>query len=95
MSFDFSALLVLLTVVSGLIWAFDSAVLAPGRKRAIEEAQRTGEEDAENVPVVVEYARSFFPVFLIVLLLRSFIVEPFRIGIHDADPPDRRFYSGQ
>lgn len=79
MSFDFSALLVLLTVVSGLIWAFDSAVLAPGRRRAIEEAQQSGEEDAENVPVLVEYARSFFPVFLIVLLLRSFIVEPFRI----------------
>jgi signal peptidase I len=30
-------------------------------------------------PVLVEYARSFFPVILIVLLLRSFIVEPFRI----------------
>jgi signal peptidase I len=27
----------------------------------------------------VEYARSFFPVILIVLLLRSFLVEPFRI----------------
>jgi len=30
-------------------------------------------------PVVVEYARSFFPVILAVLLLRSFLVEPFRI----------------
>jgi signal peptidase I len=29
--------------------------------------------------VLVEYARSFFPVILVVLLLRSFIVEPFRI----------------
>jgi signal peptidase I len=29
--------------------------------------------------VVVEYARSFFPVILAVLLLRSFLVEPFRI----------------
>ncbi|MFZ5594809.1 MAG: signal peptidase I [Pseudomonadota bacterium] len=30
-------------------------------------------------PVLVEYARSFFPIILIVLLLRSFLVEPFRI----------------
>ena len=27
----------------------------------------------------MEYARSFFPVILIVLVLRSFLVEPFRI----------------
>ncbi|MDX1811789.1 MAG: signal peptidase I [Gammaproteobacteria bacterium] len=40
------------------------------------------EEVIENIrkePVLVEYARSFFPVILIVLLLRSFLVEPFRI----------------
>ena len=30
-------------------------------------------------PILVEYARSFFPIILIVLVLRSFIVEPFRI----------------
>jgi signal peptidase I len=34
---------------------------------------------ARREPVIVEYARSFFPIFLIVLLLRSFLVEPFRI----------------
>lgn len=78
MSFDFSALLVLLTLVSGLIWAFDAWFLAPGRRAALEQekAERGGRE---HVPVLVEYARSFFPVFLIVLILRSFIVEPFRI----------------
>ncbi len=30
-------------------------------------------------PVVVEYARSFFPVLFIVFVLRSFLVEPFQI----------------
>ncbi|MCC7330392.1 MAG: signal peptidase I [Gammaproteobacteria bacterium] len=30
-------------------------------------------------PVVVEYARSFFPVLLLVLVVRSFLFEPFRI----------------
>ena len=32
-----------------------------------------------KLPTTVEYARSFFPIFLIVLLLRAFLVEPFRI----------------
>ena len=30
-------------------------------------------------PVTVEYAKSFFPVLLLVLVLRSFLVEPFQI----------------
>ena len=30
-------------------------------------------------PMVIEYAKSFFPVLLIVLILRSFLVEPFQI----------------
>ncbi len=30
-------------------------------------------------PLLVEYARSFFPIILIVLILRSFLMEPFRI----------------
>ena len=30
-------------------------------------------------PVVVEYAKSFFPVLALVLVLRSFVVEPFQI----------------
>ncbi|HVC37528.1 MAG TPA: signal peptidase I, partial [Gammaproteobacteria bacterium] len=30
-------------------------------------------------PILVEYAKSFFPVFLIVLLLRTFVVEPFHV----------------
>jgi signal peptidase I len=34
---------------------------------------------ALRMPVAVEYARSFLPVLLIVLVLRSFIVEPFQI----------------
>ena len=36
-------------------------------------------EDSAREPVVVEYAKSFFPVLLVVFVLRSFIVEPFQI----------------
>lgn len=35
--------------------------------------------EGASEPVVVEYAKSFFPVLLIVFVLRSFIVEPFQI----------------
>ena len=40
--------------------------------------QATVAEKAKE-PIVVEYARSFFPVLLIVFVLRSFLVEPFQI----------------
>ena len=74
MIFDFAALLVLLTLVSGGIWAADAWFIAPRRARG-----GSGQGAEPPLPIVVEYAKSFFPVFLVVLMLRSFIVEPFRI----------------
>ena len=35
--------------------------------------------ESASEPVVVEYAKSFFPVLLVVFVLRSFLVEPFQI----------------
>ncbi len=67
MIFDFSTILVLLCALSGLIWAVDSAVFK--RKRG----------PGQMPSLVVEYAQSFFPVFFVVLVLRSFLLEPFRI----------------
>jgi len=57
------------TIVTGVIWG--GYLLFLKSKGLIF--------DEKNEPVVVEYARSFFPIVLIVLLLRSFIAEPFRI----------------
>ncbi len=68
MSFDFSLVLVVVTALSGAIWGFDWLLLRP---------RREGADDGE--PIIVEYARSFFPILLIVLLVRSFLFEPFRI----------------
>ncbi|MGI9342677.1 MAG: signal peptidase I [Gammaproteobacteria bacterium] len=72
MSVDFSLILVVVTLGSGVIWGIDSLFFARRRADAAKEGQR-----AE--PIVVEYARSFFPVLLVVLVVRSFLFEPFRI----------------
>ncbi|QFY42890.1 signal peptidase I [Candidatus Methylospira mobilis] len=69
MNVDFSLVLVLGSIGTGLIWGgylFWSKLRGPD-SHPVQE------------PVIVEYARSFFPVIFIVLLLRSFLVEPFRI----------------
>ena len=83
MRLDFPTIMVLLVVASGLIWALDVFVLARRRRSAVPEVSEDGDgEEAiepKPAPKIVEYARSFFPVFLIVLLLRSFLIEPFRI----------------
>ncbi len=91
MNIDFSLVLVILVALSGLIWLLDSLLLKPGRLALAEEARRNrpasraGEPDESQnnglarEPVVVEYARAFFPVLALVLVLRSFLFEPFQI----------------
>lgn len=80
---DLATTLVVLMVVSGLIWFYDKIYLAPQRARARTKlsvnVSKGGQFDAEHIPLWVDLARSLFPVFLIVLILRSFLVEPFRI----------------
>lgn len=88
MSIDFPLLLVLATFITGAVWLIDIFILRPGRRAAaqrVKEGIRDEEERnkaAEKVlkePAVVEYSISFFPVLLIVLVLRSFLAEPFQI----------------
>jgi signal peptidase I len=86
MNFDFPTFLVLACLVTGGIWFADAVLFAPRRKRLALEAavggaqmETGGAAAGYKEPILVEYSRSFFPVILIVLLLRSFLVEPFRI----------------
>ena len=65
--------LVVLTFASGIIWLLDRLFFAKARKA------RAGLLDDGREPVVVDYARAFFPILLVVLVLRSFVAEPFRI----------------
>ena len=87
MRFDFPTLIVLLVFATGLIWAIDAAVLARRRRAAAREDDDASEDAIAAPPSrIVEYSKSFFPVFLIVLVLRSFIVEPFRIPSNSMMP---------
>jgi len=82
MNFDFSALLVFLTFISGLIWLLDHLFFAAKRKSDSNDGiddSKAKQVEYSNEPILVEYSRSFFPIFLIVLILRSFIFEPFKI----------------
>ena len=69
---NFPLILVVATFLSGIIWLVDAVAFAPRRRGAALEGE-------ESQPILVEYARSFFPVLLVVLVLRSFLFEPFRI----------------
>jgi signal peptidase I len=66
---DFSLILTLLFAGSGVALLIDAAILKKHRQA----------KSNIKVPLPIEYARSLFPVILIVLLIRSFVVEPFRI----------------
>jgi len=86
MSIDFPAILVILTFTTGIIWALDAMLWAPKRRVRVAVLKEGGEavsedlvDEAAKEPTLVELSRSFFPIILIVLLVRSFVVEPFRI----------------
>lgn len=89
MDFNFALLLVVLTGGSGLIWLFDLMVLAPRRRaraQALDAMTALSEEEREarrhdtlRESTLVEYAHSFFPVLLLILVFRSFVAEPFKI----------------
>jgi signal peptidase I len=74
---DFSLMLVVVGALSGLIWAADAAFFA--RRRRVHAASAGTPSERVREPIAVEYARSFFPVIILVLVIRSFLFEPFRI----------------
>jgi signal peptidase I len=70
MNLDISALFVILLAVVGMILILDAVLWGPRRRRRGEGAQPS---------TLVQSARSLFPIVLVVLVVRSFVIEPFRI----------------
>jgi signal peptidase I len=64
---NFALILFIALLITGAIWLIDHLFLARHREAGSKE------------PILVDYSRSFFPVILIVFVLRSFLVEPFKI----------------
>lgn len=84
--------LVAATFITGVLWAIDRWRWRPARLAAAAELEaRTpeaerGSEAYQNAratllrePVAMEWGGSFFPVLALVLILRSFVAEPFVI----------------
>lgn len=71
---NFALIFLILLIVTWTIKLLDKWILKP---RRIAEY---GAQDADqHRSKIVEYAISFFPIILVVFVLRSFVVEPFRI----------------
>lgn len=99
---DFSLVLVIATLLTGVFWLIYVAFARRPRRALLQalaasktapppaqEEQAAGAEtaradvaagaQAESQPALVEYSVSFFPVLAVVLVLRSFLFEPFTI----------------
>ena len=86
MSLNFPLILVIAVAVCGALALLDVLLLAPRRRLAIAAYEKQVSAPDEQVlqrlnkePLLVEYGKSFFPVLAIVLVLRSFLLEPFQI----------------
>lgn len=71
---NFALILVVLSFITGFIYLLDIAFW---------QKKRTKDQKPNKI---IEYSRSFFPVFFIVLILRSFLIEPFRIPSGSLEP---------
>jgi signal peptidase I len=91
MAVYFSIILVIITLLTGLVWFADKLYLAPQRKLKAQAAQAAAKQNSaaaiteealatliEPSPLV-DTAVQIFPVIAFVLVLRSFLYEPFQI----------------
>src|SRR5437868_4004353 len=87
MNFNFELILFYAVLISGLIALFDMLFFAKKRKLAYAAETKGMPNPPEmKYPLIIDYARSFFPVLFVVFLLRSFLYEPFRIPSSSLEP---------
>jgi len=75
MNFNFELILFYAVIISGIICLLDLWFLAYKRNQS-----------NKKMPIIIDYAWSFFPILLLVFLLRSFLFEPFRIPSGSLEP---------
>ncbi len=78
MSINLALILTVLTAFTGIVILINKFVWK--RATADDDVERSWQD------TMVEYSRSFFPVLLFVLIIRSFIFEPFRIPSGSMEP---------
>ena len=68
---NIALILVIITTISGLVILYEkiSNVIRKSQKKPLIKSEG----------IVSEYSHAFFPILLVVLIVRSFIFEPFRI----------------
>ncbi|MGH8173493.1 MAG: signal peptidase I, partial [Rhodanobacteraceae bacterium] len=86
MKIDFASLLLVLIAVTGAVWLVDALVFARSRTRPGVLHARLGKarraraaEQSYRRPLAVETARTFLPVLVLILGVRTCLAEPFKI----------------
>src|SRR3989338_439691 len=77
MSFDFPLILLAVIVFSGMVTVVDFIFCLCKHEPLFEQKKR---------PMIIEYARSFFPVLLLVFVIRSFLFQPYRVPTGSLEP---------
>lgn len=87
MNFDFALILVVATLLTGLGWLADKLFCESTRKAKIAQAEKAAgqpltaevKETVAQMSWWADFSKSMFPVLAVVLVVRSFLVEPFQI----------------
>jgi signal peptidase I len=90
MNTNFLAILFIATAFSGIIYFLDLVWWQPARQRAMTPTltlpRKQGREEREKIPKVIEYSRSFFPILLLVFVVRAFVFQPFVVPTGSLEP---------
>lgn len=91
MDIDFPLVLVVATFVTGLVALADKVYFSKKRFALAQQVEQQGGGSeqvdlAQKEPWLIENSKGFFPVLALVLVLRSFLVEPFQIPSGSMEP---------